>query len=89
MSGVVIVDSGGANLTSVQTALRRLGVEAPVVQKPEAIANAGRVLLPGVGAAAAATEAGLQGACFRLVPGRRTPWLRPRLSARDRSMRKS
>ena len=52
MSGVVIVDSGGANLTSVQTALRRLGVEAPVVQKPEAIAHAGRVLLPGVGAAA-------------------------------------
>jgi glutamine amidotransferase len=52
MSGVVIVDSGGANLTSVQTALRRLGVEAPVVQQPDAIANAERVLLPGVGAAA-------------------------------------
>jgi glutamine amidotransferase len=52
MSRVVIVDSGGANLASVQIALRRLGVEAPLVHEPDAIANAERVLLPGVGAAA-------------------------------------
>ena len=49
---LVIVDSGGANLASVQIALQRLGVEAPLTRDPATIANAGRVLLPGVGAAA-------------------------------------
>lgn len=49
--GLVVVDSGGANLGSVMIALRRLGVEAPLTLDADAIANAGRVLLPGVGAA--------------------------------------
>lgn len=49
---LVVVDSGGANLGSVRIALRRLGVEAPLVRDAAAIEAAGRVLLPGVGAAA-------------------------------------
>ena len=47
----VIVASGGANLASLQFALQRLGVDAPVTEDPERIRNASHVLLPGVGAA--------------------------------------
>jgi glutamine amidotransferase len=50
---VVLLDSGGANLGSVQAAFARLGVEAPVTTDPDAIAQATHVVLPGVGAAAA------------------------------------
>lgn len=50
-SDLVIVDAGGANLASVRIALRRLGVDAPVTADPAVIARAGRLLLPGVGAA--------------------------------------
>ena len=49
--GLVVVDSGGANLGSVAIALRRLGIEPPLVRDAAALARAGRVLLPGVGAA--------------------------------------
>lgn len=49
--GLVVVDSGGANLGSVMIALRRLGVDPPLTLDAGVIANAGRVLLPGVGAA--------------------------------------
>ncbi len=48
---LVVVDSGGANLGSVMIALRRLGVEPPLVRDAHGIERAGRVLLPGVGAA--------------------------------------
>ena len=52
MSGLVIIDSGGANLGSVRSALQRLGIAAPVTLDADAIRNAERLLLPGVGAAA-------------------------------------
>lgn len=52
MSGVVVIDSGGANLTSVRSALQRLGVDAPVTIDAATIRNAERLILPGVGAAA-------------------------------------
>ena len=48
--GIAIVDSGGANLASLQYALQRLGAESIVSDDPERIASARRVLLPGVGA---------------------------------------
>jgi imidazole glycerol-phosphate synthase subunit HisH len=51
---VVLLDSGGANLGSVQAALARLGVDAPVSHDPGRIAEATHLLLPGVGAAASA-----------------------------------
>ena len=47
----VIIASGGANLASLQFALQRLGVDAPVSEDPDLIRNASHVLLPGVGAA--------------------------------------
>ena len=47
----VIIASGGANLASLQFALRRLGCNAPVSEDPQLIAAASHVILPGVGAA--------------------------------------
>lgn len=52
----VIVDSGGANLASLQYALRRLGASTIVTQDPSVIAQASHVILPGVGAAAMAMQ---------------------------------
>ncbi len=49
---VVIVASGGANIASLRYALERLGVASDVSADPERIRAAGRVILPGVGAAA-------------------------------------
>ena len=47
----VIIASGGANLASLQFALGRLGVEAPVTEDAAQIRAASHVILPGVGAA--------------------------------------
>ena len=47
----VIIASGGANLASLQFALQRLGVDAPVTEDALQIRDASHVLLPGVGAA--------------------------------------
>lgn len=49
---MVLLDSGGANLGSVQAAFARLGTEAPVTSDAATIGNATHVVLPGVGAAA-------------------------------------
>lgn len=51
---LAIIDSGGANIASVALALRRLGAEAVFTADADVIRRADRVILPGVGAAAAA-----------------------------------
>lgn len=51
MSSPVIIASGGANLASLQFALGRLGVDAPVTEDAAQIKAASHVILPGVGAA--------------------------------------
>lgn len=48
---VAVVDSGGANISSVLHALGRLGVEPDFTHDPAAIRTAEHVILPGVGAA--------------------------------------
>jgi imidazole glycerol-phosphate synthase subunit HisH len=48
---VVIIDSGGANLASLQFALERLGAQAHVTRDAARIVSASRVILPGVGSA--------------------------------------
>ncbi len=53
---VVLVDSGGANIGSVRYALQRLGIDARLTGDGDAIRNADRVILPGVGAAATAMQ---------------------------------
>ena len=53
---VAIIDSGGANLASLQFALERLGAESVVTSDLAVISTAPRVLLPGVGSALAAMQ---------------------------------
>jgi len=53
---IVIIGSTGANLASLDFALRRLGCETSVTEDPELIRQAERVILPGVGAAADAMQ---------------------------------
>ncbi|MDD3370441.1 MAG: imidazole glycerol phosphate synthase subunit HisH [Alphaproteobacteria bacterium] len=53
---LAIVDSGVANLTSVMAAAKRLGSEAEITSDPAKIKAASKVILPGVGAAAAAMQ---------------------------------
>lgn len=53
---LAIIDSGGANIGSVKYALQRLGAESIFTADAVEIRRADRVILPGVGAAAAAME---------------------------------
>ena len=53
---IAVVDSGGANISSVLHALRRLGAEPDFTSDPAVIRAAERVILPGVGAAGRAME---------------------------------
>jgi len=54
---VAVVNSGGANISSVLHALRRLGAEPEFTADAKIINSADRVILPGVGAAGRAMEA--------------------------------
>jgi glutamine amidotransferase len=54
---VAVIDAGGANLGSVCYALERLGVSPRIVRDAEALADASRLILPGVGAAGPAMRA--------------------------------
>jgi glutamine amidotransferase len=49
---VALIDSGGANIASLEFALQRLGVRAVLTTDADEIRSARRVILPGVGAAA-------------------------------------
>jgi glutamine amidotransferase len=48
---IAIIDSGGANLTSVLSAFDRLGIETVFTADEAVIRSADKVVLPGVGAA--------------------------------------
>jgi len=54
---VVIIDYGAGNVSSVATALRRLGVEATMTNRATELARAERLILPGVGHCAALIHA--------------------------------
>ena len=74
---VVVVPTGTANLASVRAALARLGARARVAEHAAMIADAERVVLPGVGSFGAAMaglrEAGLDRAIAeRVQAGRST-----------------
>lgn len=49
---IVVIKSGGYNLTSIEMALKRLGATVCVTQDPNDIYRASHVILPGVGHAA-------------------------------------
>ena len=50
---IALIDYGAGNLRSVGNALRYLGVEFEIADGPAAVRRADKVILPGVGAAAA------------------------------------
>lgn len=70
---LVLLDSGGANLASVQAAFARLGVEAPVTSDAQRIRGATHVILPGVGAAAPAMSRLRANGLDRLIPSLTQP----------------
>jgi glutamine amidotransferase len=72
---VAIVDSGGANLASLQFALERLGARGIVSTDPREIERAPRVLLPGVGAAGDAMRRLRATGLDRVIPQLRAPLL--------------
>lgn len=51
-----IVDYGAGNLTSVYNALAKVGVDSVITQDADLIAQADRVIFPGVGAAGSSME---------------------------------
>ena len=53
---IAIIDSGGANIASVQFALERLSAESVLTKDVKIIQSADKVLLPGVGAAPVAMQ---------------------------------
>jgi len=52
MTRLAIIDSGGANIASLQFAVQRIGIESDLTTDPARLKAASHVLLPGVGAAA-------------------------------------
>jgi glutamine amidotransferase len=50
MTNLTIVDYGMANLRSVQKAFEKLGFSAEITSDPNRVAEAGKLVLPGVGA---------------------------------------
>jgi glutamine amidotransferase len=72
---VVIVDSGGANLASLQFALERLGARSAVSSDADTVRRAPRVLLPGVGSAQDAMSRLRATGLDRVLPQLRQPVL--------------
>lgn len=70
---LVLLDSGGANLGSVQAAFGRLGVDAPVTSDWNTIRDATHVVLPGVGAAAACMAKLRDNGLDRVIPRLKQP----------------
>ena len=70
---VLVVETGVANTASVMVGLRRLGCSPRLAENPEELRDANRVVLPGVGAFAAAMR--------RLRESRMTDALRNRIES--------
>jgi glutamine amidotransferase len=72
---VAIVDGGGANIASLQYALDRLGATSHLTAEPGVIRAASHVILPGVGAAAAAMKSLSESGLVALIPALEQPVL--------------
>src|SRR5579871_3834143 len=75
MTDAVIIDSGGANLASLQFAFERLGATTRVSADREEIQSAPRVILPGVGSAAEAMARLRRSRVAELLPSLKQPVL--------------
>jgi imidazole glycerol-phosphate synthase subunit HisH len=71
----VIIDSGGANLASLQFAFERLGAHTRVTADTAEIAAAPRVILPGVGSAGDAMSRLRKSGIADLLPSLKQPVL--------------
>jgi imidazole glycerol-phosphate synthase subunit HisH len=71
----VIIDSGGANLASLQFAFERLGARTHVTNDARTITSAQRVILPGVGAAGDAMQRLRHSGLAALLPSLTQPVL--------------
>jgi glutamine amidotransferase len=71
----IIIDSGGANLASLQFAFERLGARTRVSTDAQTIMSAPRVVLPGVGAAADAMQRLRNSGVAALLPQLKQPVL--------------
>ncbi|MGD8976855.1 MAG: imidazole glycerol phosphate synthase subunit HisH [Gammaproteobacteria bacterium] len=65
---IAIIDSGGANIASLQFALQRLEAESELTRDPRVLQTASHVLLPGVGAAADAMTRLRQAGLHTVIP---------------------
>lgn len=72
---LVLLDSGGSNLGSVQAAFARMGVDAPVTSDPVKISNATHVILPGVGAAKVSMDRLHENGLIDVIPTIQQPLL--------------
>jgi glutamine amidotransferase len=71
----VIIDSGGANLASLQFAFERLGARTRVTANAAEITCASRIVLPGVGSASAAMSRLHESGIADLLPSLTQPVL--------------
>ena len=72
---VAIIDYGAGNIFSVQSALRRLGVEPVLTANKEELLSADKVILPGVGEAAYAMEQLRKRGLVEFIPTLKQPLL--------------
>ena len=72
---VILLDSGGANFGSLRAAFARLGVDAVPSADRGRIAEATHLVLPGVGAAAAAMQRLRENGLDELIPATTQPLL--------------
>jgi glutamine amidotransferase len=72
---IVIIDTGCANISSVQFAIERLGAKVTVSAEPDVIRAADKVFLPGVGSAFAAMKSIKQKQLVELVQSLTQPVL--------------
>jgi len=75
VSSVAIIDNGGANIASLRYALERLGADARLTADAAVLRAAPRVILPGVGAAAAAMQRLESSGLVDTIRGLRQPML--------------
>jgi glutamine amidotransferase len=75
VTGVAVIDAGGANFGSVCYALERLGARPHIVRDADGLADAPRVLLPGVGAAGPAMTLLRERGFAEALPALRKPLL--------------
>jgi len=72
---IVIINYGAGNIQSIKFALKRLGHDAVLSDTPDEIANADKVIFPGVGEASSAMSKLRESGLHTLIPKLKQPVL--------------